>query len=276
MKENYDGVKFYRINDLSCGYELEKAEKILQIFCTETDFSDVNKIIELYNIKKYFENNLRLKRWTDDVFENYKEKTKAFDKIIGTFFYNVKDNNLIEILTEIDKKYIGDFWALFSQLKRYENISAHTFSKAIEQLDLSLVPILKQNKIVSHYGQEITERLRKSRKTAELLMSKFLEVKTESFQDLCFPKQLTDEHKEEIILEYIRSEDPNPNYLILIAESQHTTELPLQDKTRLEARKKHEEYIKSHFAENNGIKYGVKVNFSKTQIGLPYNSSHSS
>ena len=265
MQRSYDGVKFYNAADLSCGHSLEKAETILQAFSLSDEISDVNRVIELFNIKEFFDRDLRLKKWTDADFEHYKSITKKFDQIIAVFFSSLNDDNFLQRLEEVDFNYIDDFWFLISRFKVYVRISVEAFTKAIEQPDFYLHPLLKQKDIVYYYGQAITDHILKSSDSAELLMTQFLEVSKESKSSLWFPKELSGELKEKVILDYIRSEEANPNYLALIAGSQSSSELPLHDKTRLEARKKYDAYTELHFSKNSGFAYGAQVSFSKTQ-----------
>jgi len=86
MQRSYDGVKFYNAADISCGHSLEKVETVLQTICLENEFADINHILELFNIKQFFNSDLRLKRWTDADFEYYKSVTNKFDRIIASFF----------------------------------------------------------------------------------------------------------------------------------------------------------------------------------------------
>lgn len=265
MDQNYDGVKFYSAADLSCGYSLEKAETVLQAFCFEEEFTDINRVIELFNIKQFFDHDLRLKKWTDTGFEHYKSITKEFDHISAVFFSMLNNDNFLQRIEEVDVNYIGDFWFLISKFKVYERISEDAFMKAIDQKDFNLQPLLKHKDIVYYYGQAIANHLSKSSDSAELLMAQFLEKSKESKDTLWFPKELSGELKEKLILDYIRSEEANPNYLSLIAGSQSTPDLPLHDKTRLEARKKYEAYMESHFSKDSGFSYGAEIIFSKTQ-----------
>lgn len=265
MQRGYGGVKFYSNTDLSCGHSLEKAEKILQTFCSENELSDINYIIELFNINELLDHNLRLKRWSDADFEYYKSITKNFDRVIATFFSRVNEKSFLHSLEAIDIKYISDFWFLIDRFKVYRSISEDALLKATEQPDFDLCSLLKQKEIVYFYGQAITDYMLRSHDSAELLISQFLTVSKVSEHTLWFPKELSGEFKENIILDYIRSEKANPNYLELIARSQSTSELPLHDKTKLEARKKYDSCVKSYFSENNGFKYSAEIIFSEIQ-----------
>ena len=52
MRPEYDGVKFYSKDDMSIGWELKRAEPILDTFDTMNVNDDVNVVLELYNIQQ--------------------------------------------------------------------------------------------------------------------------------------------------------------------------------------------------------------------------------
>jgi hypothetical protein len=170
----------------------------------------------------------------------------------------------MEILEELDIDYIDDFWNCFSYYKTYNQISIELFKQLIRQTEFHFQALLKQKHIVHKYGQAIADYLLYMPNSAELLVQNYLQANP-LLNALCFPKELTEEQRDEIIKKYITSDNVNPNILKLIAESQHTKEMPLYDKTKLMAKRKYEDFTKNFFHSNTGMKYGVKVAFSKTQ-----------
>lgn len=64
---NYDHnrVEFYSIDDLAAGHQLSKGEHILNNDLLH-NYTDINDVIELYNIKKFFDYELRLNKWSDE------------------------------------------------------------------------------------------------------------------------------------------------------------------------------------------------------------------
>ena len=49
-------IKFYSVNDLSSGHNLNKVEKVLKEYHeSNREIQNINDIIELYNINKFFE-----------------------------------------------------------------------------------------------------------------------------------------------------------------------------------------------------------------------------
>ena len=53
-----DKVIFFSKEDMAGGYYLQKGEHILQVD-TKSTYSDINEVLELYNLKKWFKITLR-------------------------------------------------------------------------------------------------------------------------------------------------------------------------------------------------------------------------
>ena len=70
MRPEYKGVKFYSASDNSIGYELRSAEPILEAFNPEKEYSDVNEVLELYNIQQLIEI-AYLPEWSEQTKQRY-------------------------------------------------------------------------------------------------------------------------------------------------------------------------------------------------------------
>lgn len=66
-------VEFFSKEDMASGHQLSKGECILRkdIF---PNYTDINDVLELYNIKKYIDNNLYLKDWSQEDIEDFNQK----------------------------------------------------------------------------------------------------------------------------------------------------------------------------------------------------------
>ncbi len=74
MSESANARVIYRpISDASCGYYLEKAESILNDESTK-NFKDINDILEIYNITKFFKVKEIVGRWSLEEKIKYKKK----------------------------------------------------------------------------------------------------------------------------------------------------------------------------------------------------------
>lgn len=126
MSVVYNGIKFHGVNDLSWWYYLEKAEPILDKFNEHKQYTDINEVIELFNIKQFFENELYLKSWDEERIREYKEKIAKFHAIIGRFFATINDSNFLKIEDSVGNIYCADFWALLEKYSCFERISEET------------------------------------------------------------------------------------------------------------------------------------------------------
>lgn len=67
-----DKVKFYSITDWGCGYQLQKAESIIEFYNDSKEYN-ITDLIEFYNITKYIDNKVFLKKWDDLYIDNAKK-----------------------------------------------------------------------------------------------------------------------------------------------------------------------------------------------------------
>lgn len=105
----YNGVKFYSANDFSCGPNLQKAETILQNFKSQTVYNDINQVIELYNIYRFFQEQIYLSSWQANIIEKYKGISEQFITVIALFFANIDQNNIFDKIADLDFDYMDDF-----------------------------------------------------------------------------------------------------------------------------------------------------------------------
>ena len=233
FKKRCYGVKFYGKNDLGSIRQLEKAEVVLDAFRPDKQYSDINDIIELYNIQNAINANITLKTWTQEQHQSYKEIVCTFTPVIGKFFSQINDGNFIEVVSTVFALYMDDFWSLFVQLKVFKRISVEVFGEFLQLPNTTLYKILEHKKLVDHYGPQLADALRASDETAEILAFRYLE-KTETHYFI--PKEFAPEEFESVFVKYIESEKSHPNVIELIYKGQSTKECPISDKLRLKAK----------------------------------------
>lgn len=71
-------VNYYSKNDLGSGLQLLQTEKVLDRYQEGQSYSNINDVLELYNVKLFLDNGLSLCSWTEEQIANYKQKTKGF------------------------------------------------------------------------------------------------------------------------------------------------------------------------------------------------------
>ena len=253
-------VVFHSKEDMAGSYNLQKGEHILRAD-TKSNYTDINEVLELYNIKKYIDNDLYLRNWAQDDITNFKQKATEFGKAIGRFFATIDDNNFVSEYEKTLRNYVHSFWEIVNNQNIFKRISKTNFSNILTN-ELHLIhEILIHKGIVDHYDTEIKNFLLIYSQSAEILLSIY-EVKDDLRKNQKYlPKSLTVEEKESILSNYLDSADVNYNYIGLIQNARNRNDFKVSDKTRLKAKRLHKSETENFFAGNNGMRYGVSVSF---------------
>lgn len=258
----YNGVKYYSNNDFSIGENLKQAEKIINSNQSEINYS-CNQILEFYNVVKLMESGVRLNDWDDGYYNSLKTKAKFYNERIGRFFSNINDENIEEHLDNLCYNYYEDFFELFNKRKCYEYVSSRVISALLDSGKIPIHILLVYKATVNYYGDTIREYLINNPKSAELLISCYLEKDSRKYY---FPNSLTGEDKEGIIISYIDSTHPHPNYLELLSKSNPSGDFPYSDKTKLKARRVYKRSQEDIFDRGVSHSFGTNVAFSENQI----------
>lgn len=261
MRSQYDGVKFYSANDWSIGENLEKAAVILDSFDANEEYTDINQVIELYNIRVLINSGAYLKKWDEESINHYKQISNSTAKVVGKFFGKINDGNFYQLCQSVCIEYIEDYWKLFVKFKTYKKISSQTFAAYLDDPETTLWILLQQGELVKYYGKEFAEILRVSEQAPQLIISRFLEAGNQKCQ-YHFPKELSPLEFENIFQKYINSEIANYNYLRLLANAQSSKECPISDKLRLSAKRACDSYWENHPDTGIHIESGIGVEFT--------------
>ena len=264
--KNLERVKYYSINDLTNGNNLKKCEILIKVYDKGKEAENINDIIELYNVKKYFDIEIYLVDWTRDEINHYQVVAKTFMSKVAKFFKSITDESFMPLYLDVDYYYRVDFWEISNIFKVYENISYEKFNELLHASKISLHELLKHKNITEYYGWIIRDYMLENISSAELLLDRYELKHIREKDPLFFPSELSNSDKEIIINSYIDSEDPNLNYLRLIANIQSSKDkIELSPKTLLKAKRKVEDNERLLFNENTGMVIETTVSFSKTQ-----------
>lgn len=259
-KSDLNRVVFYSKENMAGGSHLRNGEPILRAEI-KSDYDDINEVLELYNIKKYIDNDLFFDDWTSEERKGFKEKAKEFGKIIGRFMSKINDTNVLDLYDKILRNYISSFWELVNYQSVFKNISKDKFKEILTNEPRLIHTLLIHKKIVDRYSVVIKDFLLTYPLSAEILLSIY-EVKDEFKKNQkVLPKSLTIEHKEIIMSNYLDSNEINLNYVGLIENLRNRNDFKISDKTRLKAKRLYKKETEKFFAENRGMKYGVTISF---------------
>ena len=101
MRPEYDGAKFYSVHDWSIGEHLAKAAIVLESFDENKEYTDINEVIELYNIQELVNSGVTLNEWDEGQIAHYKKISSSFMKVFGKFFGQINDENFNHICKSV-------------------------------------------------------------------------------------------------------------------------------------------------------------------------------
>ena len=268
-KHDFDRIKFYSKGDMAGGGYLLKAEPILKSEIKPV-YEDINDVLELHNIKQYFDNEVYLKKWTQNTILEFKQRVVEYGKIVGEFMSKINDDNFIFYYEQLPYKYIDSFFELVNNHKVYKRISAKNFALILSKKAHEIRNILIYKNIVNHYNIILREFLLTYSKSAELLLSIYEKKKDFYHKEMFLPQSLTKQDKENIISNYLDFDDANFNYIQLIQNSRTQKDFAISDKTRLKAKRKDEEKTKKIFEEigDAAIRYGTSISFAEKETKI--------
>lgn len=253
-------VVFYSDRDLSIRDNLVLAKKVLEEF-SEDLFFDINRVLELYHIKTFYKRKNTIIFWDESEDELYENKIPIIKNTIVNYFLKIGNHNIVEVYKEVNYDYKSSFWELFRDFNFQKKISKDTFQKILIQNKNCLRFILPHKIIVRQYDKVLKNFIVNNTEFAELILTEHEVIKEDKNIKLCFPSSLSQNDIDILLSKYL-DKDPNLNYVELIL---FTSELKLEPKTKLKAKKVYEKINKEFFDKNTGVNYGVNIEFSKSQ-----------
>lgn len=245
-----NGIKFYGVNNLASGHALKNAEDIIQSFDATRVYTDINKILELYNIKQYFDNEIYLISWDENTKNRYISTVKHFHAVIGKFYSQINSDNLLEYYEKVVSQYRLDYWDLIEYFGIYKKIDSIQFENILLK-DAILRYILKCPKIVIAFSSIIAKELTNNLEYAETVLDYYIVKHTKQSRKMYMPAELTPENKKSILWNYINWEKANPNYLQLISTLKKCDDFFTDDRIRYAAFTKHKEYWAKESSKRN-------------------------
>lgn len=257
MRPDYEGVVYYSDDDMSLGENFEKAKIIADSFDENRKISDINEVLELYDVYRIITSPGIKVEYT----EPYRSKAKMIMATVARYFATITDDSIMDVYSAISYDYIDVFWLLMDKFQVYKRISETVFLSMLNHPETSLYMVLRYKDIVTHYDGILAEYMRHSTQSARILVGKFLERRDREDDCIEIPAALRPNEYECIIQDYIDTERPNVGVLELIASSQSTSECPISDMLRLRAKHKASDLLNSGQISVTDLSCGVGIEF---------------
>ena len=252
-------VVFYGGGDMCYGLGLDQIETLtIPVFESIT----INDAIEYCEIYKYFQDGARAKKWTDEDYACYAEKSKKLMGLAKRYFNSLADSDIIKEYDTIELYYLSAFWELFNSNKLYERISKDSFGNLLECEHIPLANILEHKSIVGKYGEQLKGYILKDFSCVGLLIRHYEQNDTDN-KNIYLPDELTGCEIVDLFDNYLESNQVNANHAKAIFHMKHTTRFPVDDGLRLKAKRRYDKEFEDAKAYGFSTQYGAAVSISK-------------
>lgn len=258
MGEYYRGFKFYAGNSAQ---QMASALPKLQTISKDIVPTNVNEIVELYNIFLCFQEFQGMPNVSEDDKSIYRTPCQIIPQLCGRFCSTITDDNIISYFRKIIVNYKDELISLLEEYKVFERISGPVFIKLIEEKIVSLSRFLSHKFIVKRYDSDLVKHIRDNAQTAEIIIS-HLWGDTSSAKVL--PQSLSNEQICQLIDSYIDLEDDkiHPNYLQLIENAFDTNGLRFTDELKLKAKRRRVRYWENQSSDLHLFQYGYEIAYT--------------
>ena len=230
-----DRVCYFSKDDLSLGHYLEMAEKRIQEVAEGDVPTDLEGVIELWHIRRMINDECRFLEWTDEKFNTLRQATSGYNNIIAKFF-NALDPKMLKSEFELlEWTYKKTLWQIIDAYKLYKLIEPETLREILVENINNLRMVLECQGIVEKFKGVIHEILLNNVNSAHIILDKYVAKRDLHREvEIHLPSNLTIENKEQILINYLQSDNPNVNYVRLITQiKDDKNNIKLSPKTRL-------------------------------------------
>jgi hypothetical protein len=234
-----DRVCYLSKDDLFVGHYIEMAGRRIQEVSEEGVPTDLEGIVELWHIKRIFEEGYRLQEWTDAEYEKLKSSINGYNAIIANFFNGLNPTKIKSEFKLLGWTYKKTFWEIIDAYKLYKLIEPETLRTIFSENINYLREILEYKGIVEKFKNIIREELLSNSNCAHIILDKYVKKQdVHREHELHLPSNLSMDDKEQILINYLQSDDPNVNYVRLITQiKDDKNQIRISPKTRLLAEK---------------------------------------
>jgi hypothetical protein len=257
-------LKFYGLNDYATFFQAERAATVLAEFDGSRASYGVNDIVELHNASRFVEHGVFPASMVQAERDRLLSLVPGVRRAEGVFFTGLTEPMFAAAISGVDHSYRSDLLGLLAKFKVFDRCSATVVLEALKADGFHSRDLLRCGALVRVYDEDVRSLMLANIDTAELILSKHL--LSDSQAGICLPASLTPADRRALLDAYVDDENANPNYVRLIATARVNGALGIDAKLKLKARRSYDKFTTSFFATNQGMKTGVEISISDTQV----------
>lgn len=257
-------LRFYGAGDYATYWQIQKAADLIQRFNPSAPPDDVNGVLEIHNARLFVEGGFTPKDVPEADHATLTDAARHIRRVVAQWFRALEDEDLDDKLGDVDWQYHEQLLELLGGLGVFGRCSATSMLAALDRARTRSGDLLTSKRLVENYDAEVRALLLADPDRAELVIRHHLEnhVRKETF----LPASLTPADQRALIQEYIDSDNPNGNYLKLVANAPIDAKTGIDKRLIVNAKRRYDAQVKEFFATNSGIRTGCSVTVSGTQI----------
>ena len=257
-------LKFYGLNDYATFFQAERAVTVLAGFDQSRASYGINDIVELHNASLFVEHGVFPASTVQAERDRLLSLVPGVRRAEGVFFHGLTESTLATAISGVDYSYRSDVLDFLAKFKVFDRCSATVVLGALKADRFHNGDVLRCPALVRAYDEDVRSLMLASVDTAELILSKHL--LSDSRTGIYLPASLTPADCRALLDAYVDDENANPNYVQLIATARVNPDLGIDAKLKLKARRAYDKFTTNFFATNQGMKTGVEISISDTQV----------
>lgn len=256
-------VRFYGVHDMATGWYVPRVAELAERFDPKKVLTSIEDVLELHNVQQYLEHGFLPNAYSEDERNQAKARIPQIRSAVARFFSKIDNTNFAAVVAGVGREYHGDLLDLLGRNKVFERCDSVTVLHTLTKAGVHLGELLASKKLVRAYDVAMRDELRASSRGAEHLVRKYLQDDVRG--EIHLPSSFTAVDARELLESYVDGEDPNPNYVGLIAFAKENPQAGIDAKLKLRAKRRSDEMTAKFFDENEGFKAGCEVGISGIQ-----------
>lgn len=263
---NHNRVIYYGRNDLFAGYYRDRCIEMLSKseICTLTTINDAIEAHQCWlmanNIPELFE---------EIAFLDFEESAKRLFANACKFINQLLSvNSVDEVFEQVELQYTKRFWDLVEISDAVTRIHSVDLGKLINHHPECINALLRSKRLVSDFDEAVKHTLLDYTAIAAKLIISRLATDSGCHENLYLPPSLSSSEIDRIMLDYINSENANPNCLLALRDwpTRFSGTYNPSPEVRVQAKRMYDSSVDKFFVNGVSLHYYTGVVIDMNQL----------